>query len=188
MIGVEKPATPFAVTKLLWVYIKEHNLQNPDNKREIVCDDKLGAVFGGRKSVTMFEMAKYIQQHFLDDADSVQPLARVEHPPPSAPKEKKPKKKKAAKAQGEKRKREDKPREEWPFVSTQLAAVIGDDRVQDRFKITKAMWAYIREHDCQVHWRCIACRFVLWVQVCSIACFFFRRIPTTNDRSTATRN
>jgi upstream activation factor subunit UAF30 len=44
------------------VYIKKHELQNPENRREILADDKLEAVFG-KKTVTMFEMNKYLAQH-----------------------------------------------------------------------------------------------------------------------------
>ena len=46
----------------VWDYIKKNNLQNPENKREIVADDKLKKVFGKDK-VTMFEMNKYLAQH-----------------------------------------------------------------------------------------------------------------------------
>lgn len=34
------------IVKSLWKYIKEHNLQNPMDKREIILDDKMKAVFG----------------------------------------------------------------------------------------------------------------------------------------------
>jgi upstream activation factor subunit UAF30 len=51
------------VVKQLWVYIKKHNLQNPSNKRNILADDKLKPVFGGKSEVTMFEMAKLISPH-----------------------------------------------------------------------------------------------------------------------------
>ena len=34
------------VVKGLWEYIREHNLQNPDNKREIILDDAMHKVFG----------------------------------------------------------------------------------------------------------------------------------------------
>ena len=46
----------------IWDYIKKNNLQNPQNKREILADDKLQAVFG-KKKVTMFEMNKHLAQH-----------------------------------------------------------------------------------------------------------------------------
>src|SRR3954471_13537303 len=51
------------VVSKVWEYIKAHNLQNPANKREILADDKLQAVFGGKSKVSMFEMNKYFAQH-----------------------------------------------------------------------------------------------------------------------------
>ena len=50
------------VVSKVWNYIKKHELQNPENRREILADDKLEAVFG-KKTVTMFEMNKYLAQH-----------------------------------------------------------------------------------------------------------------------------
>jgi len=51
------------VTKKLWVYIKKNKLQDPKNRRMINADDALKAVFGGKKSVNMFEMTKLIAKH-----------------------------------------------------------------------------------------------------------------------------
>ena len=51
------------VVKKMWEYIKKHNLQNPSNKRNILADDKLKAIFGGKKEVTMFEMTKLVSGH-----------------------------------------------------------------------------------------------------------------------------
>ncbi len=51
------------VTKKLWEYIKKNNLQNPQNRRNIVADKKLLPVFGGKKEVSMFEMTKLVSQH-----------------------------------------------------------------------------------------------------------------------------
>lgn len=51
------------VVKQLWVYIKKHDLQNPQNKRNILADEKLKAVFGGKGEVTMFEMTKLVSPH-----------------------------------------------------------------------------------------------------------------------------
>jgi chromatin remodeling complex protein RSC6 len=50
------------VVSKVWDYIKQHNLQNPENRREILADDKLEPIFG-KKKVTMFEMNKYLAQH-----------------------------------------------------------------------------------------------------------------------------
>lgn len=51
------------VVSKIWAYIKKHNLQNPANKREIVADDKLKAVFDGKAKVSMFEMNKHLAKH-----------------------------------------------------------------------------------------------------------------------------
>lgn len=51
------------VVKKLWEYIKKHDLQNPSNKRNIMADDKLKAIFGGKGEVTMFEMTKLVSAH-----------------------------------------------------------------------------------------------------------------------------
>lgn len=51
------------VVKKLWAYIKQNNLQNPANKRNIRADDKLRPVFGGKNEVNMFEMTKLVSQH-----------------------------------------------------------------------------------------------------------------------------
>ena len=51
------------VTKKVWDYIKKHKLQDAVNKRNINADDKLKAVFGGKKTVSMFEMTKLISGH-----------------------------------------------------------------------------------------------------------------------------
>jgi chromatin remodeling complex protein RSC6 len=51
------------VVSKVWEYIKANNLQNPENKREILADDKLQAVFGGKSKVSMFEMNKHFAQH-----------------------------------------------------------------------------------------------------------------------------
>lgn len=50
------------VVSKMWDYIKKNNLQNPENKREILADDKLQPIFGKPK-VTMFEMNKHLAQH-----------------------------------------------------------------------------------------------------------------------------
>ncbi|MES2535140.1 MAG: SWIB/MDM2 domain-containing protein [Pseudomonadota bacterium] len=51
------------VTKKIWEYIKKNKLQDEANKRNINADEKLKAVFGGKKQVSMFEMTKLISGH-----------------------------------------------------------------------------------------------------------------------------
>ena len=57
------PLSRGEVVKKLWVYIKGKDLQNPQNKRNILADDKLKVVFGGKSEVTMFEMTKLVSAH-----------------------------------------------------------------------------------------------------------------------------
>ena len=55
-----KPLPRTEVAKKLWAYIKKNNLQDSKNRRMINSDAKLGAVFGGKKQVSMFEMTKLV--------------------------------------------------------------------------------------------------------------------------------
>lgn len=58
-----KPLPRTEVTSKVWAYIKKNKLQDDKNKRNINADDKLKAVFGGKKTVNMFEMTKLINKH-----------------------------------------------------------------------------------------------------------------------------
>lgn len=51
------------VVSAIWKYIKKHNLQDPKNRRNILADDKLKQVFGGKSMVNMFEMTKHVSKH-----------------------------------------------------------------------------------------------------------------------------
>jgi chromatin remodeling complex protein RSC6 len=51
------------VVKKLWAYIKKANLQDPKNKRNIMADEALKKVFGGKSVVNMFEMTKLVSKH-----------------------------------------------------------------------------------------------------------------------------
>ncbi|ANN68360.1 MULTISPECIES: SWIB/MDM2 domain-containing protein [Bordetella] len=50
------------VTKKIWEYIKKHNLQDANNKRNINADDKLRPLFG-KDQVSMFELTKLVNAH-----------------------------------------------------------------------------------------------------------------------------
>ena len=62
VVGGPAPLPRGEVVSKVWDYIKANNLQNPENRREILADDKLRKVFGKDK-VTMFEMNKHLAQH-----------------------------------------------------------------------------------------------------------------------------
>jgi upstream activation factor subunit UAF30 len=58
-----KPIPRTEVTKKLWAYIKRKGLQDKKKRTNINADDALKAVFGGKKTVTMFEMTKLVSKH-----------------------------------------------------------------------------------------------------------------------------
>ncbi|RRJ98083.1 hypothetical protein Ga0100231_006720 [Opitutaceae bacterium TAV4] len=58
-----KPLPRTELTKKLWEYIKKNNLQDKKVKTNINADDKLKAVFNGKKTVSMFEMTKLVSGH-----------------------------------------------------------------------------------------------------------------------------
>lgn len=61
VLGEAELSRPQTV-KMLWAYIKENELQNPHDKREILLDDKLKETFGVDK-VTGFSLNKYLSKH-----------------------------------------------------------------------------------------------------------------------------
>ena len=58
-----KPLPRTEVVKKLWEYIKKNNLQDPKERRNINADENLKKVFGGKKTVSMFEMTKLVSKH-----------------------------------------------------------------------------------------------------------------------------
>ncbi|KAM0061023.1 putative transcription regulator SWI/SNF-BAF60b family [Helianthus debilis subsp. tardiflorus] len=52
------------VLKVIWAHIKENGLQDPNNKRVIVCDEKLKKIFGEKEQVGFLEIAGLISPHF----------------------------------------------------------------------------------------------------------------------------
>ena len=62
MVGAGQLSRGETVSKI-WVYIKANNLQDPANKRDILADAKLKAVFDGKDKVSMFEMNKHLARH-----------------------------------------------------------------------------------------------------------------------------
>ncbi|HEY7556931.1 MAG TPA: SWIB/MDM2 domain-containing protein [Candidatus Binatia bacterium] len=58
-----KPLPRTELTKKLWAYIKKNGLQDKKKKVNINADANLKVVFGGKKTVTMFEMTKLVSKH-----------------------------------------------------------------------------------------------------------------------------
>ncbi|KAL7527058.1 hypothetical protein ACHAWF_002024 [Thalassiosira exigua] len=129
-----------AIVKSMWDYIKENDLQNPDNKREILLDPRMKAVFGV-DSFTMFSMNKYISSH-------VEPYKPVDLTTSSTPKKRKAKANPGEK--GAKKRSGGGGGFQAPYrLSDDLAAVVGQ-RQLSRAQVTQGLWAYIRENELQV--------------------------------------
>ena len=58
-----KPIPRGELTKKLWDYIKKNGLQDAKKRTQINADENLKVIFGGKKSVTMFEMTKHVSGH-----------------------------------------------------------------------------------------------------------------------------
>lgn len=87
MLIVKEPLSSFLgetlvprtqVVKKLWDYIKEHNLQNPNDRREIVCDSEMEPIFGAK--MTMFSMNKILSK-YLANPDEVTEASTVKDSP-----------------------------------------------------------------------------------------------------------
>ncbi|NDE63852.1 MAG: hypothetical protein EB053_05805, partial [Chlamydiae bacterium] len=52
------------VTKRIWAYIKEHDLQDPKNKKMIVPDKVLQPILG-KEPVHMLKLATALTRHFV---------------------------------------------------------------------------------------------------------------------------
>lgn len=55
------------ITKKLWDYIKKNDLQDPNNKRNIIPDTKLAKVLGS-KPINMFQMTAVVSKHLTDSS------------------------------------------------------------------------------------------------------------------------
>uniref|UniRef100_A0A803R3M0 DM2 domain-containing protein n=1 Tax=Cannabis sativa TaxID=3483 RepID=A0A803R3M0_CANSA len=76
---VGQPALPRTeIVKQLWAYIRRNNLQDPSNKRKIICNDELRLVFE-TDCTDMFKMNKLLAKHIIPLEPSKTPKkAKVE--------------------------------------------------------------------------------------------------------------
>src|SRR5437764_8146020 len=59
----DKPLPRTEVVKKIWAYVKRNGLQDKKEKRNINADDTLRDVFGGKRTVSMFEMTKLVNDN-----------------------------------------------------------------------------------------------------------------------------
>jgi len=150
----ENMAARTEIVKAVWAYVRENNLQNPDDRREIILDDTLKQLFPCDR-FTMFTMNKYIGSHV--------------HPYPAVDLTKNTPKKRKAPAKGKKGKQVKKKRRvagtQAPYrLSPQLAEVCGKE-ILPRPQVTQALWVYIKGNNLQVSFLPTNPMNVCWVAV-----------------------
>jgi upstream activation factor subunit UAF30 len=59
--GTPMPRTQ--MIKKIWDYIKKNKLQDSKNRRMINADEKLKVLFAGKKQISMFELAKIVNNN-----------------------------------------------------------------------------------------------------------------------------
>jgi upstream activation factor subunit UAF30 len=137
-LGKGKTMARTEIVRELWNYIRENNLQNPSNKREIMLDDAMRKVFEC-PTFTMFTMNKYIGAH-------IHPFKAVDLT--STPKRTS-SKRKASKARGSTAKKARKVGTQPPYrLSEELQAIVGTD-VLPRPQVVSKLWEYIKANNLQ---------------------------------------
>lgn len=129
------------VIKAMWEHIRENNLQNPDNKREILLDDAMEQVFGVKR-FTMFKMAKYLSAHIYPFKE----LNLDEDADDSSDK----KRKKNSKNKPNKKQKVAAKKKKFPIykLSDTLSELLGEQTLT-RQKVTQMLTAYIKERGLQ---------------------------------------
>ncbi|CDP02467.1 unnamed protein product [Coffea canephora] len=134
------------VVKQLWSYIRENNLQDPSNRRNILCDGTLRDLFGV-DSINMFQMNKALAQHIwpLETNASVS----------STPKEKQRKQERAEEMDEPKRKEKRHKGGTSGFLaplplSDALVKFLGTgESALPRSDVVKRIWDYIKQNNLQ---------------------------------------
>ncbi|XP_019054112.1 PREDICTED: upstream activation factor subunit spp27-like isoform X1 [Nelumbo nucifera] len=145
-VGVPEMART-EVVKQLWVYIREKNLQDPNNKRNIMCDEKLRSLFGV-DSINMFQMNKALSKH-------IGPLDTEDAPVKSTQKEKQRKQERKEDTNEPKQKEKRQKGGNSGFLaplplSGALVKFLGTgENSLSRASVVKRMWEYIKQNNLQ---------------------------------------
>ncbi|XP_057762659.1 upstream activation factor subunit spp27-like [Arachis stenosperma] len=144
------------VVKQLWAYIRENNLQDANNRRNIICDEPLRAIFGV-DSINMFQMNKALTKHIWPlDSDDVIPVKTA---PKEKEKEKEKEKQKKHEREGESEEPKKKEKRQKGGKSGFLAPLQLSDALVNflgtgeselsRAEVIKRMWDYIKGNNLQ---------------------------------------
>ncbi|KAJ8764543.1 hypothetical protein K2173_006283 [Erythroxylum novogranatense] len=134
------------VVKQLWAHIREHNLQDPNDRRTIICDEQLHSIFNV-DSINMFQMNKALSKHIWSlESDDVIPVK-------SAQKEKQQKHEREEDEQDRKEKRQKGGKSGLlaPLqLSDALVKFLGTGEIAlSRADVIKRMWEYIKQNNLQ---------------------------------------
>ncbi|KAK6136848.1 hypothetical protein DH2020_029403 [Rehmannia glutinosa] len=155
------------VVKKLWEYIREQNLQNPKNRRKILCDESLHGIFRV-KSIDMFQMNKALSKHIwpLDElaATPVKSSQRErqhkqgrEEATPVKSSQRERQRKQGKEEGSEEPKRKEKPKKgggsgltaPLPLSDALVKFVGTGEHELSRADVVKRMWQYIKENELQ---------------------------------------
>ncbi|KAI3713065.1 hypothetical protein L1987_71636 [Smallanthus sonchifolius] len=140
------------VVKQLWSYIREHDLQDPANRRNIRCDGPFHELFGV-DTIDMFQMNKALAKHIWPlNSDGAAPVT-------ATPKEKKPKREREEDSDEPKRKKQQKGGGGGGGGSGIMAPIplsealvkflgTGEDALA-RSDVVKRIWDYIKQNNLQ---------------------------------------
>ncbi|KAG6571401.1 upstream activation factor subunit spp27-like [Cucurbita pepo subsp. pepo] len=165
-IGVPEMART-EVVKQLWNHIRGNNLQDPSNRRNILCDESLKALFRV-DSINMFQMNKALSKHIWplesNDVIPAKSSQKEKQQKEKQEKEKQPKEKpqKKRQKQGKEEDSDDSAREEKrqkkgksgflaPLqLSDALVTFLGTgESALSRSDVVKRMWDYIKQNNLQ---------------------------------------
>ncbi|KAF4401871.1 hypothetical protein G4B88_017383 [Cannabis sativa] len=135
------------VVKQMWTYIRERNLQDPNDRRNIICDEPLTDLFGVN-SINMFQMNKALSKHIWSlDSDNVNP----NHSGESEKKRKQEKEESDETKPKEKRQKGGTSGFNAPLqLSDALVNFLGTgESVLSRAEVIKRMWGYIKQNNLQ---------------------------------------
>ncbi|KAK6091253.1 hypothetical protein MT418_008225 [Batrachochytrium dendrobatidis] len=143
LLGTTDPISRIDLNKQLWHYIKEHNLQDPIDRRFILCDEKLKAVMKSKR-VNMFSMNKKLSNHLYSDYQFMHKKASLQEQPVVEPKP--PKRKRGSDRL--KLAAELSPLNEPRVLSPEFASIVGVSELS-RAQALKEIWLYIKDKKLQ---------------------------------------
>ena len=147
------------VIKEIWRHVKELNLQDPKDKRYIVCDERLFAVFQ-KKRIHMFGMNKDLTKHYGERVGNELPAKKSKAESDGSEEEEDDDddtesssgKRKAApaKAKPAKKSKGGGGGFQAPVrLSDELQQLLGSGETLPRTEVVKQLWAYIKANDRQ---------------------------------------